>query len=29
MAGQARIVTEERRIIERILDRLNDLLKNR
>lgn len=29
MAGQARIVTEERRIIERIFDRLNDLLKNR
>lgn len=26
MAGQARIVTEERRVLERIFDRLHDLL---
>ena len=29
MAGQVRIVTEERRVVERLFDRLNDLLKNR
>ena len=29
MTGQVRIITEERRVVERIFDRLNDLLKNR
>jgi multidrug resistance efflux pump len=29
MSGQARIITEERRVIERIFDRIRDLLKNR
>lgn len=29
MTGQVRIITEERRVIQRIFDRLNDLLKNR
>jgi multidrug resistance efflux pump len=29
MSGQVQIITEERRIIERIFDRINDLLKNK